>query len=280
MDKIYINDLEVFSNHGVLEEEKKLGQKFIVSAELFCDFSEAVLHDSISNTANYANICKDIEKTMKSKTYNLIETVADILASHIIHKYKDTVKKVIITIKKPWAPVSMHLDNINVVVERSWHTAYLGLGSNLGDLFANLNNAIEELEKEKNGDNSSIILEKKSGYIQTAPISHIEQPDYLNCVVSIKTTLTPKELMSFLLEKETKLGRVREEKWGPRIIDIDILAYDNLVTDDSFITLPHPLMHKRMFVIEPFCEISPLYVHPILNKRMQDIKEDLNSAFS
>lgn len=276
MNNIFIKDLEIFANHGVLEEEKTLGQKFLISAKLSCDFSKAVAHDGVEYTANYAEICKDIEYSFKREVFNLIETAADITASYIIQKHNNIIRKINLTVKKPWAPIGgMPLDHVSVSVERSWHTAYIGLGSNIGDLFENLNSAIAELERITTSNMPYLILEKKSGYIQTAPVSHIEQPDYLNCVVKIKTTMNPKELMNFLLSTEARLGRVREEKWGPRIIDMDILAYDNLVTDDPHVILPHPLMHERMFVIEPFCEIAPMYVHPLLNKRIQDIKEDL-----
>ena len=273
MHTLHIKDLEIFANHGVLEEEKKLGQKFVISAELSCDFSEAILHDRVTDTANYAQICQDIQQVMQEKNHDLIETAADQVARHLLTHYHPVVKKAVITLKKPWAPIGLPLECVSVTVSRSWHTAYLGLGSNMGDLFSNLNTAIKWLEQGE----GAVSLEKKSGYIQTAPVSPIEQPDYLNCVLSIKTTLSPKELIAYTLNIEAKMGRVREEKWGPRIIDIDILAYDDLVTDDPILTVPHPLMHERMFVLEPFCEIAPLYVHPILNKRMQEIKKALNS---
>ncbi|HBY72175.1 MAG TPA: dihydroneopterin aldolase, partial [Lachnospiraceae bacterium] len=140
MDRITISNLEVFAYHGVLKEENALGQKFLVSAELYTDIQEAADGDDITKSINYASVCKTIEAFLKEHTYKLIETTADRLAVHLLKTY-GRIEKIRLEIKKPWAPILMTLDTVSVIVERGWHQAYLGIGSNLGDKEANLNEA-------------------------------------------------------------------------------------------------------------------------------------------
>jgi len=267
MLSIHINDLVIFANHGVFHEEKVLGQKFIVSAQVDCNFSSGVKDDHIDNTLNYAALCQRIEQIMTSQSWDLIESACDAIATGILHTYGSLIKHVHITIKKPWAPVHMSLDTVGVSTTRSWHTVYLGLGSNLGDSTDILNNAIGRLR----GIGSCVQLVSTSSYVKTAPVSPIPQPHYLNAAVAIRTTLTPHELIAQTMAIENALGRERTEHWGPRTLDIDILAYDQLVTDDPIVTLPHPLMHERGFVLQPLAEIAPLWVHPLLGQRVQTL---------
>lgn len=269
MTILHIDDLQVFANHGVLPEEKILGQKFLVSAHIVCNFPEGIQDDNIDNTINYAKVCQQIEHLMLHKSFNLIETTCDELAQYLLHTYGTLMSSITVTLKKPWAPVGRPLEQVAVSITRSWHTVYLGLGSNLGDTTDNLNHAVDQLRDIGPG----VQLVSVSSYLQTKPVSSIPQPDYLNAAVAIRTTLTPRELIAKTMTIEANRGRVREEHWGPRILDIDILAYDQLVTDDPTVTLPHPLMHERGFVLRPLAEIAPLWLHPLLNQRVQSLVE-------
>ncbi|MCL1995176.1 MAG: 2-amino-4-hydroxy-6-hydroxymethyldihydropteridine diphosphokinase [Defluviitaleaceae bacterium] len=268
MDKIIIKNLEVFANHGVLEAEKDLGQKFIVNCELNTSLREAGKSDDIYKTINYAKVCRDIAQIMQDNTYNLIESCAEMIANHILANY--AVNSLTVTIEKPWAPIGMR-GSVFVEIYRAWHRVYLGLGSNIGDTTANLDNAIKEMECP------TLKIIRKSTYHNTEPVSSIPQDDYLNCVVEITTTFTPRELMEHLLDTEKKLGRIRDnaQHWGPRVIDIDILTYDDIISDDPTVILPHPLMHRRLFVLAPFCELNPHYLHPVLRERIQELKDKL-----
>jgi 2-amino-4-hydroxy-6-hydroxymethyldihydropteridine diphosphokinase/dihydroneopterin aldolase/2-amino-4-hydroxy-6-hydroxymethyldihydropteridine diphosphokinase len=136
-------------------------------------------------------------------------------------------------------------------------TAFLALGSNLGDRTGNLDEAIRML-----GETEGIEVEKISSFIVTAPVGYTDQPDFLNAVVQARTTLAPHVLLRRCNAIEAALHRKRIIHWGPRTIDVDILLYGNLVMEDSTLTIPHPRMGERGFVLGPLCEIAPHAVDP------------------
>lgn len=131
-------------------------------------------------------------------------------------------------------------------------TAYLGLGSNLGNRRKYLTEAILALNSE-----SGIRVEKISSVYETEPVGVIDQPDFLNFVVEVTTTLTARDLLTRCLQIEKTLGRVRAERWGPRTIDLDVLWYDGTTVNESGLVLPHPRMKERAFVLVPLAEIAP-----------------------
>lgn len=272
MDKICIDGLEIFANHGILEAEKILGQKFLVSAELEIDLRNAGTTDNMHQTVSYAEVCVGITKVVKEETFSLIETCAEKISAYILQNYPP-IQSVLVTVEKPWAPIKQSVRNISVQIFRKRSKIYLGLGSNMGDKKAALDSAIEKLALE-------LTILKCSSYYTTNPISHIPQDDYLNCVLEAETTLNPLELIGYVMQIESSMGRKRTVRWGPRVIDIDVLAYDNIVSDHSEIILPHPLMHERIFVLAPFCEVNPHYVHPLLKRRVADLKLELEKIQS
>lgn len=149
--------------------------------------------------------------------------------------------------------------------------AYLGLGSNLGDLEKNISSAVSLLKKTP-----GIIVEAVSGNYETAPISDIEQSYYLNTAVKIKTNLDPKDLLEVCQQLEKKLGRKQTKQWAPRIIDIDILLYDDLIIDeDQELIIPHPLMHERYFVLKPLTEIAGNVKHPVFEKTIKELYQEV-----
>jgi 2-amino-4-hydroxy-6-hydroxymethyldihydropteridine diphosphokinase len=153
-------------------------------------------------------------------------------------------------------------------------TVYLGLGSNLGDRHDYLHRAINALRQIP-----EIKVEIVSSFRETEPIGGPPgQPRFLNAVAQIRTDLTVHALLEDALRIEQDLGRVRSERWGPRIIDIDILMYSDLVHHDPTLTLPHPRMHERAFVLEPMAEIAPDLVHPILGLSMRQLRDQLVAA--
>jgi len=271
MDKIRIDGLEVFANHGVLEAEKALGQKFLISAELSLDLRPAGSTDGLHQTVNYAEVCAGITALMTGETHDLIETCAERIAAYILQNFL-LVRAVSVTVEKPWAPVGQPVRNLSVQVDRKWSRVFLGLGANMGDPKEALDAAIEQMAC------GALRVIRCSSYYQTKPISDVPQDDYQNCVVEAETTLPPRELMAHLLQVEADLGRERSVRWGPRTIDIDVLTYDDLVSDDADIILPHPRMHERLFVLVPFCELQPYYVHPLLNRRVIDLKAQLEET--
>ena len=268
---MYIRELELFGFHGVFEEEKRLGQKFILSLELDLDLKLAGKSRDLTKSVHYGELCEKVEKEFLRESYELIETVALNLADFILNEYK-IINGVKVFLKKPWAPVRKHLDTVEIMIKRRKHKAYIGLGSNIGDKEKYLNEAINKISTEKN-----IEIEKQSSFITTKPWGYLNQEDFLNAVIEIETTLEPEELMDLLLKIEEELDRERTIKWGPRTIDLDIIMYDDLISSNEKVILPHPRMHEREFVLKSLNEIAPYLMHPVLHKRIFTLLEELNS---
>lgn len=270
MDKIYIKNLEIFANHGVLAEEKNLGQKFIISLELSLNLRQAALHGNLNETVNYAKLCYEVENEFKKEKYDLIETAAEKIAEFVLLNY-EIVQSVKVLLKKPWAPIGKPVEYAAVEIERKRHTVYIGIGSNMGDKEKNLRDAIRLIDS-----NNSNKVTKESEFYVTKPVGYTDQDDFINCAIEINTLFQPGELMDFLLDVEKQLKRERIIRWGPRTIDLDILLYDDLICCDEHTIIPHPRMAERLFVIKPLCDIAPYLVHPILNKRIIDIEGELS----
>jgi 2-amino-4-hydroxy-6-hydroxymethyldihydropteridine diphosphokinase len=145
---------------------------------------------------------------------------------------------------------------------------YLSLGSNVGDRAANLNTAIDNLRAF--GEVVAV-----SSVYETEPVEFTAQPWFLNCAVILDTDKTPKQLLAGILDIEQRLGRQRLQKKGPRIIDIDILLSGNSIVEDPGLTIPHPAMHERRFVLEPLAEIAPEVRHPIFKRTIRELRDAL-----
>ncbi|MDO9577804.1 MAG: 2-amino-4-hydroxy-6-hydroxymethyldihydropteridine diphosphokinase [Candidatus Cloacimonadales bacterium] len=148
---------------------------------------------------------------------------------------------------------------------------YLGLGSNLGDRKDFINRAISRLVSQP-----EIVMLKCSSIIETKAFGKIDQPDFLNCALKIDTSLTPSELLELCLKTEKNLGRIRYEKWGPRTIDIDVLLYEDKIIEKEGLSIPHPGIAKRKFVLDSLNELCPDYVHPVLGKRIAEILSEMS----
>ena len=269
MDKICIKNLEVFAKHGVFPEENSLGQKFVVSAELFMDLRCAGKSDDFEESLDYGKVCHTIKSFVDRNTFRLIETVAERLAEKLLSE-NTSVQKVALEIKKPWAPLAMHLDAVSIEIERSRHLAYISLGSNIGKREAYLSFAVDEIGKA-----SGCRVLSVSGFIDTEPYGCPEQDIFLNGCLSLDTLLTPIELLELLNEIEAKAGRTRDRRWGPRTLDLDIIFYDDVVMSCDVLRLPHAEAHKREFVLAPLSEIAPNMMHPILGKTVKEMLDEL-----
>jgi 2-amino-4-hydroxy-6-hydroxymethyldihydropteridine diphosphokinase len=149
--------------------------------------------------------------------------------------------------------------------------AYLSIGSNLGDRINYLKKALEKLKQ------NNIQIIKSSNIIETEPYGYKEQGKFLNMAVEIDSDLEPFELMKLISKIESELGRIRTKRWGPRVIDIDIIFYDSLIINEPDLKIPHPDMQNRFFALKPLQEIAPDFVHPVLKKTITELLENLNS---
>ncbi len=143
--------------------------------------------------------------------------------------------------------------------------AYLSLGSNEGDRVLWLESAIKLMSAQCGS------LVGRSSIYETKAWGITDQPDFLNMAVCVETVNTPEELLTIILDIETGMGRHRTVKWGPRIIDIDILFYNNAIVEKPNLTIPHPFMQERRFTLTPLAELAPDYVHPKLHKTINQL---------
>ena len=144
------------------------------------------------------------------------------------------------------------------------HTVYLGLGSNIGDRDANLSAALRELA-------AVVTIERVSSVYDTAPMLYTDQPRFHNLVCQATTSLSPDALLHAVKEIERQLGRTLGPRYGPRVIDIDVLLYDRLILNTSALTIPHPRMAERAFVLAPLAELAPTLKHPVLGEMIAEL---------
>lgn len=269
MDKIHIKDLEIIGFHGAIPEEKVLGQKFVLSFELDVDLRQAGKNDDLTKTVHYGELAQKVEEEFTKTSYDLIEKAAEEICEFVLLNYP-LVKKVKLLLKKPWAPTRKHVEYVAVEIERKWNKVYIAAGSNLGDKEETLKEAIYIIDKRKD-----CVVTKVSNFYTTDPVGYEDQDQFVNCVFEINTLQTPRELMDTLLEVEKDFKRERIIRWGPRTLDLDIIFYNDIISYDEHILIPHPRAHERQFVMKPMCDINPYYVHPIYRKRVMDISSEL-----
>ena len=145
---------------------------------------------------------------------------------------------------------------------------YLSLGSNVGDRAANLRTAINRVSSL--GDVMAV-----SSFYETEPVEFAAQPWFLNCAIELDTEKMPKQLLAAILDIEKEMGRRRVQKKGPRTLDIDILLFGNSIIKAKGLTIPHPAMHERRFVLEPLAEIAPEVRHPVFKRTVRELRDVL-----
>lgn len=152
------------------------------------------------------------------------------------------------------------------------HTVYISVGSNLGDKFDNCKKGIAALSRE-----GVTTVTARSFFYKTDPVDYMAQDWFINAAVKILTVLEPLSLLDDLKKIQRRAGRTHDSiRFGPRILDLDIIFYDEMVIDSEAIVLPHPRMHKRRFVLKPICDIDPQLIHPVLKEDVQTLLSNLN----
>lgn len=277
LDVIALRGLSAYGTHGVLPDEQTNAQPFVVDLALWVDTRAAADSDDIDDTISYAEVADLVCGILTGPSVRLIETLGSRIAVAILEF--DPVQGVEVTIHKPNAPIGHPFSDVSVTVrrgtcdplpiiydtaedardddeeERITRRAVLALGGNVGNVPVTLMQAIAELI-----DTPRILVREVSPLIRTAPVladGQDAQDDYWNAVVIIETDLGAMELLETTSAIETRFGRERNEHWGPRILDIDLIDVEGVTSDSDALTLPHPRAARRAFVLAPWLMVDP-----------------------
>lgn len=269
MDEIRIDNLEIYAGHGVFAEENRVGQPFFVNAVLYTDTRQAGQKDALALSTHYGEVSQLLNRFLKEHTFQLIEAAAEQSAEQILLCFP-LIKAVDLEIRKPRAPIGLPFESVSVKIHRGWKKAYIGIGSNMGDKRGYIEEAVSKIKQDV-----KIRKVRASELITTEPYGGVAQDDFLNGALEIETLHTPYELLRFLQELELEAKRERLVHWGPRTLDLDILFYEAYTSDDEMLTVPHPDMQNREFVLKPLAELCPYQMHPILQKSVGQLWEEL-----
>ena len=269
LDEIRIRGLKIFAHHGVFQEETRLGQTFVVNATLYTSTRKGGLLDSLEDTISYADVCLFLTEYLQKNTWKLLEAAVEHTSRALLLRFP-LLRGVELELEKPSAPIPLPFDSVSVKVARGWHRCFVALGSNLGDKQTYLDGAVEALRMDP-----GIRIKQVSTYLVTAPYGGVQQDDFLNGAVELETLYDPQELLDRLHDIEMDAKRERLVHWGPRTLDLDILFYDDLVQDDPTLTLPHPDMQNRDFVLRPMAELAPNFLHPVFHKTIGQLLKEL-----
>lgn len=271
-DEIRIKGLKLYAYHGVFDDEKANGQYFAVDITITTDLRKAGGSDKLSDTISYADVCKTAVDTFTKESYDLIEKAAEAVAEEILLTYSRALS-VAVEVYKPEAPIDEDFDNVSVYITRSWHKAYISVGSNIGDGPKQIEDAKAMLLK-----NSKIRFLREADLITTKPYGYTDQPDFTNGMWLLETLLSPEELLHELNTVEAALKRERVLHWGPRTIDLDVIYYDDFVISDENLVIPHIDMANREFVLVPLNEVDPYKRHPINGLTAKEMLAALNES--
>ena len=275
-DRITLTGLSAHGRHGVFDFERERGQRFVADVVAHLDTSAAAASDDLAATVNYAELADDVVAVLGGEPSSLIETVAERIAEAAL-AYQP-VAVVDVTVHKPEAPIEVSFSDVTVSIRRFRQNApaqpggcrpdytsnpldaapsepvraIVALGANLGDALATLRSALVVL-----GRMPGIEIGAVSPLARTAAVGGPPgQPDYLNAVATLTTTLSARALLASAQAVEAVHDRVRQTHHGPRTLDIDLIVYGCLVASDASLTLPHPRARARAFVLAPWSRVD------------------------
>jgi len=261
MDRVSVSNLCLHGFHGLYPEERKLGQKFFVDIDCCLELSACAAGDDHRETVCYGKLCDLAVEVSGQGPYNMIEKLGERIAAAVLERF-DPVGEVRVRVRKPSAPLAVALDHVEIeIVRRRRRRVAFSLGSNMGDKALNLRTALAWMETLEGTS-----IERVSRLYRTAPWGETDQDWYVNTCAIGWTTADPIALLQALKRIELMLGRTAGPRWGPRVIDIDILFIDDLEMRTPHLTLPHAEMFNRAFVLIPLAEIAA--EHSVLGRRI------------
>ncbi|MDO5494649.1 MAG: 2-amino-4-hydroxy-6-hydroxymethyldihydropteridine diphosphokinase [bacterium] len=258
-DTIWLTGITAHAYHGVFSFEREQGQRFVLDVGYELDTREPARTDSVRDAVSYADVADALHRVLTSEPANLVETVAERMAAAVLAF--PGVRAATVVLHKPEAPVSVPFADVSLTIRRTPLTVVplepvtvaLGLGGNVGDVEGHLRSAVGELRE--------VLDEVAVGpLVRTAAMTlpgSDPQSDYLNTVVTGRTRLAAREVLDLCHRLERAAGRLREVRWGPRTLDVDLLAYGDLHSDDAELALPHPGAGERAFVVVPWAAVAP-----------------------
>ena len=257
LDQIRLVGVTARGRHGVLPEERRDGQDFTIDVVLHLDTAKAAATDDLTATVHYGELAGRIADVVRGEPVALIETLADRIAAVCLAP--PPVEAADVVVHKPHAPITETFADVVVAIRRrrgearsTGVGAVLALGANLGDREGTLRSAVEAL-----GAVDGVVVDAVSPVFATRPVGGPEQPDYANAVALVTTTLSPHLLLHATQAIEAAHGRERTVRWGPRTLDIDVIRYGDVLSDDPELQLPHPRAHERAFVLAPWLAVDP-----------------------
>lgn len=256
-DRITITGVEAIGHHGVFDHEKRDGQPFLVDVTLGCDLRAAGHSDALADTVNYGEVAADIVARIEGEPFDLIERLAAVIADDALRR--PLVDEVEVTVHKPQAPVGVPFGDVTVTVHRRRPVpVVVALGANLGDPVATLSAAVGRLR-----ETPGLAVVAVSDLVETDPVGGPDQPAYLNAVLLGTWDGPPRDLLRAFHALEADLGRTREVRWGPRLLDLDLIQVgepggrSEVLSRDEALTVPHPRAHERAFVLVPWHQVAP-----------------------
>lgn len=256
-DRIEIRGVTARGRHGVLPHEKTTPAPFVVDVDLWVDLAAAGASDDLADTVSYADVAADVVRIVEGDSVDLIETLAARIADAALAA--PLVEAAQVCVHKPEAPVGVPFGDVAVrVVREADRPVVVALGANLGDAAAVLAEAVGRVEAL-----DGVRVTGVSPLFQTDPVGGPDQGVYLNAVLVGRTRLHPRTLLARLHRIEADAGRRRDVRWGPRTLDLDLIAVGDpggpghLTSADPALTLPHPRAHERAFVLIPWSVVDP-----------------------
>jgi dihydroneopterin aldolase/2-amino-4-hydroxy-6-hydroxymethyldihydropteridine diphosphokinase len=290
MDSLRITGIRAWGRHGILPSEHRHTQPYVVDVTLFLDLSKAGAQDSLADTVDYGQVASLVASVIEKSHGQLIEALAEQIAQAILRI--NTIRRVIVTVHKPQAPLRVPFTDVNVTIERSRiahdggqdgeissqtaheteistqsssshtrprvHRAIISMGGNIGDVRRAMREAIVAMD----GITGNQIMGISPLYRTTPWGMDGNAPDFYNAVVELDTILDTPGLLKALQLIEAAHGRSHAVHWGSRPLDLDIIDFDHQVSDDPSLTLPHPRAWQRAFVLAPLADLEPDAVLP------------------